>query len=260
MKFLKATLILTSLFAGVMVHAQEVSLILLRHGESQFNVEKRFAGWSDTPLTQKGIKQAKQAGKILAHANIKPTVIHVSLLDRAIDTAQYASYAMGQSLPKYAYWHLNERHYGDLEGKTHTEVAKIVGDEQVKIWRRSFDVPPPPLATTDPRSPTKNSRYSTINPQSLPHGESLKQVIDRLNPYWHYALKPTLVSGETVMVVAHSNSLKALSSHIDPSLQPEDITSLTIPNATPVVYRLRVGEDGSLSILSRQVLNNEATQ
>ncbi|WP_066803723.1 2,3-bisphosphoglycerate-dependent phosphoglycerate mutase [Moraxella oblonga] len=250
----KIGLMFSILLSSSLVYATEVSLVLLRHGESEFNAQKRFAGWSDTPLTQKGIEQAKQAGQALNNAHIELSAVHTSALQRATDTAWYAQQAMQSSLPRQAYWQLNERHYGSLEGKTHSEVADVVGEEQVKIWRKSYDVPPPPLAITDSRSPTQDSRYNNIDRSVLPVGESLKQVVERISPYWNYSLKPILASGKNVMVVAHSNSLKALSANIDPNLSPKDITSLEIPNATPVVYKFKVNDDGTLSIISRQVL------
>lgn len=235
-------------------YAQEVNLVLLRHGESQMNVEKRFSGWSNTQLTEKGKQQAQDAGQNLRHSGVKIDVVHTSFLDRAIKTAWLAMENMEQVwLPQKTYWRLNERNYGDLEGKTHQEVADKVGEDQVKVWRRSFDVPPPALSLTDVRSPDRDIRYAQLDKRVLPQSESMKDTITRIEPYWTDDLRPALLSGQNVLVVAHSNSLKALSSWLEPNLKPDEIVKLEIPNATPVVYRFKV-TDNEIRLLSRKVL------
>ena len=214
-------------------------LVLLRHGESQWNLEKRFTGWSDVDLTDKG-----RAG-----ANFDE--VHTSKLNRAIETAQLAQKGMSaQWLLLQKYWRLNERCYGDLEGKKREDVAKEVGDDQVKIWRRSFDVPPPPLAVTDARSPVKDPRYADLDPRVIPASESLKDVIARVGPYWTDQLRPAIKSGKTVLVVGHSTNLRALSAWIEPNLDPKALQKLEIKNTKPILYEF----DKDMNVIGRKVL------
>lgn len=254
-RLLCTTLMVLTAIVGQLAYAQDVNLILVRHGESEFNLQKRFAGWSNTPLTEKGKMQATEAGNALKQGDYHIDVVHTSLLSRAVDTARLTSSAMGVQVPQHHYWRLNERSYGDLEGKTHEEMVSKVGEEQVKIWRRSFDVPPPPMANTDPRSPTQQPAYRYIDERVLPNGESLKDVIARIEPYWTDTLRPTLLSGKSVMVVGHSNALKALSVWADTSIEPTSATTLEVPNATPIVYRINI-DNGKITIIDKKILGN----
>ena len=233
------------------------TLVLLRHGESVWNLEGRFTGWSDVELTEKGVKGARTAGEEMKRAGLTFDVVHVSVLRRAIDTAWLAMKGMDAMwLPVENYWRLNERCYGDLEGKTRAEVSNDVGAEQVNVWRRSFDVPPPPLSPEDPRSPMGDPRYAKLDRRVIPQSESLKDTIARVGPYWNDCLVPALRLGQNVLVVGHSTSLRALSSWIEPALTPEQLQKLEIPNTTPVVYELELG-DGEIKVLSRRVVKPE---
>ena len=226
-------------------------LVLLRHGESQWSLEKRFTGWSDVDLTDKGRAGAVKAGEIMKGAGVNFDEVHTSKLNRAIETAQLAQKGMSaQWLPLHKYWRLNERCYGDLEGKKREDVAKEVGDDQVKIWRRSFDVPPPPLAVTDARSPIKDPRYADLDPRVITASESLKDVIARVGPYWTDQLRPAIKSGKTVLVVGHSTNLRALSAWIEPNLDPKALQKLEIKNTKPILYEF----DKDMNVIGRKVL------
>lgn len=234
--------------------SKTVTLVLLRHGQSVWNVEKRFTGWSDVSLTETGIKGAQDAGAALKNANIDFDVVHVSMLSRAIKTAWLSMESMNTMwLPVEKHWRLNERCYGDLEGKTRDEVVAVVGKDQVDIWRRSYDVPPPPLSFDDPRSPIRDVRYANIDKKLIPQAESLKDTIARVTPYWKKTLIPALKSGKNVLVVGHSTCLRALSSCIDPALTPDELQKLEISNTTPVVYELEM-KGNKLRIVSRNVI------
>lgn len=234
--------------------SKTVTLVLLRHGQSVWNVEKRFTGWSDVSLTETGIKGAQDAGAALKNANIDFDVVHVSMLSRAIKTAWLSMESMNTMwLPVEKHWRLNERCYGDLEGKTRDEVVAVVGKDQVDIWRRSYDVPPPPLSFDDPRSPIRDARYANIDKKLIPQAESLKDTIARVTPYWKKTLIPALKSGKNVLVVGHSTCLRALSSCIDPALTSDGLQKLEIPNTTPVVYELEM-KGNKLRIVSRNVI------
>ena len=231
-----------------------VTLVLLRHGQSVWNVENRFTGWSDVPLTEAGVKGAQDAGAALKNAGIAFDVVHVSMLGRAIKTAWLAMESMNTLwLPVEKNWRLNERCYGDLEGKTRDEVAAAVGKDQVNIWRRSYDVPPPPLSFDDPRSPIHDARYAALDKKLIPQAESLKDTIARVNPYWKKTLIPALKSGKNVLVVGHSTCLRALSSCINPTLTPDELQKLEIPNTTPVVYELEI-RGNNVHVVSRSVI------
>lgn len=237
------------------VQAEETvyKLILLRHGESQWNLEKRFTGWSDIDLTDKGRAGALKAGELLKKEGVAIDEVHTSKLKRAIETAQLAQKGMSAEwLPISKYWRLNERCYGDLEGKKRSDVAKEFGDDQVKVWRRSFDVPPPALSVEDPRSPVKDPRYTDLDPRVIPAGESLKDVIARVGPYWADQLYPAIKSGKTVLVVGHSTNLRALSSWIEPNLDEKALQKLEIGNSKPIIYEL----DKNMKLLSRKVLKD----
>ena len=256
-RLLGALALLTVLAASAWAAPKNVTLVLLRHGESEWNLEDRFTGWSDVRLTRKGVKGAFNAGIAMKNADLTFDVVHTSLLSRAIATAWLAMSALDcRWLPVEKFWRLNERCYGDLEGKTRTEVAEAVGKEQVDIWRRSYDVPPPALAYDDPRSPVHDPRYACIDRRFIPQAESLKDVIAREAPYWSDTLAPTLRAGMNVLVVGHSTALRALSSWVEPNLTPEELRKLEIPNSTPVVYNLEITDDG-FNVVSREVMKVE---
>src|SRR6201987_2427027 len=187
------------------------SLVLLRHGESTWNAEGLFTGWVDVGLSDKGAAEATAGGELLRDSGLRPDVVHTSVLTRAIQTAHLALEAAGVLwLPGVRSWRLNERHYGALQGKNKAQTRQEFGDEQFMLWRRSYDVPPPPLPDTDPLSQAGDPRYAALPPDSLPRTECLKDVLERLMPYWQDAIIPDLLTGQTVLVVAHGNSLRAL--------------------------------------------------
>jgi 2,3-bisphosphoglycerate-dependent phosphoglycerate mutase len=209
------------------------SLILVRHGQSQWNLENRFTGWWDVDLTDKGVAEATAAGALLAAKGLLPTVAFTSVQKRAIKTLHLALEACGRLwIPETKDWRLNERHYGGLTGLDKAETAALHGDEQVKIWRRSFDVPPPPLAAGGAYDLAADPRYAGI---AIPDTESLKLTIERVLPYWTTAILPQLAKGETVIVAAHGNSLRALVKHLS-QIDDADITELEIPTGQPIVY------------------------
>jgi 2,3-bisphosphoglycerate-dependent phosphoglycerate mutase len=209
------------------------SLILVRHGQSQWNLENRFTGWWDVDLTEKGVAEATAAGALLAEKGLLPTVAFTSVQKRAIKTLHLALEACGRLwIPETKDWRLNERHYGGLTGLDKAETAAKHGDEQVKVWRRSFDVPPPPLEANGPFDLASDARYAGI---AIPATESLKLTIERVLPYWESAILPQLARGETVIVAAHGNSLRALVKHLS-GISDADITELEIPTGQPIVY------------------------
>jgi 2,3-bisphosphoglycerate-dependent phosphoglycerate mutase len=214
------------------------TLVLLRHGESEWNAKGLFTGWVDVPLAEKGRQEAAAAGRMLIEAGLRPDVLHTSVLTRAISTANDALEAAGLSwLPVNRTWRLNERHYGALQGKDKAQTREEFGDEQFMIWRRSYDVPPPPLADDDPLSPVSDPRYATLPPELLPRTECLRDVLLRMLPYWYDAIIPDLALGKTVFVVAHGNSLRALVKHLD-GISDEAIAELNIPTGIPLLYDL----------------------
>ena len=209
------------------------SLILVRHGQSQWNLENRFTGWWDVDLTDKGVAEATAAGELLADKGLLPTVAFTSVQKRAIKTLHLALEACGRLwIPETKDWRLNERHYGGLTGLDKAETAAKHGDAQVKVWRRSFDVPPPPLEANGPFDLASDPRYAGI---AIPATESLKLTIERVLPYWESAILPQLAKGETVIVAAHGNSLRALVKHLS-GISDADITELEIPTGQPIVY------------------------
>ncbi|MGH9131927.1 MAG: 2,3-bisphosphoglycerate-dependent phosphoglycerate mutase [Acidimicrobiales bacterium] len=223
------------------------TLVLLRHGQSTYNLAKRFTGWADVGLTDAGVAEARQAGTALAGAGIEPDVVHTSVQTRAIATAELALAAAERPwIPVRRHWRLNERHYGALQDLTHAEIAEAHSAAQVLTWRRSFDVRPPQLALADPRHPSHDARYAALAPDLLPAGESLADVIVRMLPYWYDALVPDLRGGLCVLVVAHGNSLRALVKHLE-SIPDETIPTLEIPTGVPLVYEL----DADLAVVSR---------
>jgi 2,3-bisphosphoglycerate-dependent phosphoglycerate mutase len=215
-----------------------MKLVLLRHGESTWNVENRFTGWTDVDLSPKGEKEAREAGRLLRDGGYAFDVAHVSLLKRAIRTLWITLDGMDLMwIPVHKNWRLNERHYGALQGLNKAETAAKYGDEQVLVWRRSFADPPPPLEADDPRHPSHDRRYRDLAPEELPLAESLKDTIARFLPYWHRNVVPDLKAGERVLIAAHGNSLRALVKHLD-GTSDEDIVNLNIPTGIPLVYEL----------------------
>jgi len=213
-------------------------LVLLRHGESQWNLENRFTGWTDVDLTEKGEAEARESGKLLEEEGFQFDVVHTSLLMRANRTMEICLEEMGENdiLIKYN-WRLNERHYGALQGLNKAETAKKYSDEQVLIWRRSYSTPPPQLDADDEQHPRFDERYSDLDPNDLPASECLKDTVDRFLPYWHESIKPDIESGKRVFIVAHGNSLRALVKYLD-TVSDEDIVGLNIPTGVPLVYEL----------------------
>jgi 2,3-bisphosphoglycerate-dependent phosphoglycerate mutase len=214
------------------------TLILIRHGESEWNAKGLFTGWVDIPLSERGRAEAAQGGRQLAEAGLRPDLVHTSLLSRAIETANIVLDVAGLAwLPVRRSWRLNERHYGALQGKSKAETRETYGDEQFMIWRRSYDVPPPPIADDDPLSQAADPRYALLPDELMPRAECLKDVLERLMPYWHDALIPDLAAGRTPLVVAHGNSLRALVKHLD-GISDAAISELNIPTGMPLVYEL----------------------
>jgi len=213
-------------------------VVFLRHGESQWNLENRFTGWTDVDLTQKGRDQAIEAGRLLTEAGLQPDLAFTSLLKRAIRTLWIALDGMDRMwIPVARAWELNERHYGALQGLNKAETAAQYGDEQVLIWRRSYATPPPPLSTSDERYPGHDPRYANLSAKQLPLAECLHDTVERVLPYWNQQIVPAIKSGQTVIVAAHGNSLRALVKHLD-QVSDEDILKLNIPTGAPLVYEL----------------------
>ncbi|MFV0601546.1 MAG: 2,3-diphosphoglycerate-dependent phosphoglycerate mutase [Brachymonas sp.] len=213
-------------------------LVLIRHGESTWNLENRFTGWSDVGLTSTGIAQATEAGRLLAQEGFAFDVAYTSVLKRAIHTLWHTLDAMDCPwLPVHGSWRLNERHYGALQGLNKSEMAKQYGDEQILIWRRSYDIPPPALAADDPRSERSDRRYAGLAPEQIPLTECLKDTVERVMPFWRESVEPALASGKRVLIVAHGNSIRALVKYLD-GISDTDIVGLNIPNGIPLVYEL----------------------
>lgn len=213
------------------------SLILVRHGESQWNEKNLFTGWVDVDLNQKGLGEATRAGELLKEAGILPDVLHTSLLRRAIKTANIAlDVADRHWIPVHRSWRLNERHYGALQGKDKAQTLAEYGEEQFMLWRRSFDTPPPVIDPNNEFAQTNDPRYSDLG-KDLPGTECLADVVVRMLPYWESSIVPDLKAGNTVMVAAHGNSLRALVKHLD-GISDDDIAGLNIPTGIPLVYEL----------------------
>ncbi|MFE3455236.1 phosphoglyceromutase [Nonomuraea sp. NPDC059194] len=214
------------------------TLVLVRHGESEWNVKGLFTGWVDAPLSPKGEQEARRGGELLVEAGIRPDVVHTSLLNRAIGTANLALEAADLAwLPVIRSWRLNERHYGALQGKNKAQTREEFGEEQFMLWRRSYDVPPPPIADDDEFSQQGDPRYALLPSELMPKTECLKDVVDRMLPYWYDAIVPDLAAGRTVIVFAHGNSLRALVKHLD-GISDEKIAGLNIPTGIPLRYEL----------------------
>jgi 2,3-bisphosphoglycerate-dependent phosphoglycerate mutase len=214
------------------------TLVLIRHGESVWNAEGLFTGWVDVGLSPKGVDEAASGGKLLEESGLRPDVVHTSVLTRAIQTAHLVQEAADLLwLPVRRSWRLNERHYGALQGRSKAQIRDEYGDEQFMLWRRSYDVPPPAVDDADPYSQAGDPRYALLPPDLRPRSECLKDVLQRMLPYWHDALVPDLAAGRTVLVVAHGNSLRALVKHLD-GIGDADIAQLDIPTGMPLVYEL----------------------
>ncbi len=215
-----------------------LTLVLLRHGESVWNADGLFTGWVDVGLSDRGKQEAQTAGALLRDAGLRPDVVHTSVLTRAIQTANGTLEAADRLwLPVRKSWRLNERHYGALQGKDKARTREEFGDEQFMLWRRSYDVPPPPLPDADPLSPAGDPRYAALPSELLPRTECLKDVLGRLMPYWDDAIIPDLLAGRMVLVVAHGNSLRALVKHLE-GIPDAEISALNIPTGIPLVYEL----------------------
>ena len=213
-------------------------LVLLRHGQSTWNLENLFTGWHDVPLSERGVMEALEAGRLMKEAGVAPAVVHTSVLIRAIQTTELALAALGRSwIPVRRSWRLNERHYGALQGLNKQQTAQQYGDAKVKVWRRSYDVRPPDVGPADERHPSHDPRYSDLPPEALPSAECLKDVVARMMPYWYDAIVPDLLSHPCVLVSAHGNSLRALIKQLD-GLTDDQVVDLDIPTGFPRVYEL----------------------
>lgn len=213
-----------------------MKLILLRHGESEWNLENRFTGWKDVDLSQTGIKEANEAGNLLKNEGFDFDICYTSYLKRAIHTLNLVLEQMDREwLPVIKSWKLNERHYGALQGLNKSETAEKYGEQQVHIWRRSFDIQPPALKPNDPRNPALQEQYRKINPAELPLTESLKDTIARVIPYFKQEIKPHMQNGERVLITAHGNSLRALMMHFE-KLNVQEITEVNLPTGVPLLY------------------------
>ena len=214
-------------------------IVLLRHGESQWNKENRFTGWTDVGLSEKGLIEAHKAGKALKKEGFVFDLAYTSVLKRAIKTLWITLEEMDlEWIPIYNSWRLNERHYGALQGLNKSEMAAKYGESQVLIWRRSYDVPPPALDKDDPRSPARDARYKDLNKKDIPLTECLKDTVARFLPYWHEVIAPSVKSGKRVIIAAHGNSLRALVKYLD-NISDKDIVGMNIPTGLPLVYELK---------------------
>jgi 2,3-bisphosphoglycerate-dependent phosphoglycerate mutase len=229
-------------------------LVLLRHGESDWNRENRFTGWTDVDLSERGRQEAQEAGRLLKEGGYGFETAFTSVLKRAIRTLWYSLDALDLMwIPVEKNWRLNERHYGALQGLNKAETAQKHGEDQVKIWRRSYDTPPPALTLDDQRHPSHDPRYASLDPRELPLTESLKDTVARFLPYWHQTIAPTVAAGRRVIIAAHGNSLRALVKYLD-NVSEADILDLNIPTGIPLVYEL----DDSLRPLRHYYLGDPA--
>jgi 2,3-bisphosphoglycerate-dependent phosphoglycerate mutase len=229
-------------------------LVLIRHGESTWNLENRFTGWTDVDLTATGIEQAKQAGRVLRQEAYEFDLAYTSMLKRATRTLWHCLDEMDRTwLPVAHTWRLNERHYGALQGLNKADTARKYGDAQVLAWRRSYDTPPPPLEPNDPRSERGDIRYARLQPGQIPLTECLKDTVARVMPFWNESMAPAIRSGKRVVVAAHGNSIRALVKYLD-GMSNEAIVELNIPNGIPLVYEL----DQNLRPLRRYYLGDAA--
>ena len=230
-----------------------MKLVLLRHGESKWNLENKFTGWTDVELTEKGEAEAKNAGELINNENINIDLVFTSVLKRAINTMNICLSNMDHNNPQiFQDWRLNERHYGSLQGLNKSETAEKYGDDQVLIWRRSYDIKPPELDQDDDRHPRFDKKYENLDSKILPSSECLKDTVERFLPYWEETISPNVKNGKKVMIVAHGNSLRALVKHLD-KISDDKILGLNIPTGTPLVYEL----DEDLNPLKNYYLGNQ---
>ena len=228
-------------------------IVFIRHGESEWNRENRFTGWTDVPLSDRGTVEAREAGKLLKKMGFTFDIAFTSMLKRAIKTLWLVLEEMDQEwLPITHSWRLNERHYGTLQGLNKAETAKQYGDEQVKIWRRSYDVPPPLLEKNDERHPAKDPRYASLTQSEIPGGECLADTVARAVPYWEKTIVPEIKAGKKILVAAHGNSLRALVKYLD-NISEKDILELNIPTGVPLLYEL----DANMKPLSSRYLGDQ---
>ena len=228
------------------------TLVLLRHGESTWNRENRFTGWTDVDLTERGVAEARRAGQQLGEEGLRFDVAHTSVLKRAIRTLWIVLDELDQMwIPVHRSWRLNERHYGALQGFNKAETARKYGDQQVLVWRRSYDTPPPALDSSDERFPGSEPRYAGLDPRDIPLTECLADTVARFLPLWHEVIAPDVRAGKRVIIVAHGNSLRALVKYLD-DVSDQDIVSLNIPTGVPLVYEL----DNSLKPVSSRYLGD----
>lgn len=230
------------------------TLVVIRHGESVWNKENRFTGWKDVDLSAKGVAEAQKSGKILQEKGFEFNFAYTSRLTRAIKTLNIILDEMQlQWVPVTKEWRLNERHYGDLQGLDKSETAAKHGEMQVKIWRRSFDTPPPMMALSNPEHPSKDPRYADVKPSELPSGESLKDTVVRFLPLWTQKISPDIKAGKKILIAAHGNSLRALMMHLE-RLSPTDIMEVNVPTGIPLVYTL----DANMKVISKEFLGDAA--
>lgn len=234
-------------------------LVLLRHGQSEWNKANLFTGWYDCDLTEAGEAEARAGGEMMASAGVSPDVVHTSVQLRAIRTANLALEVMARSwIPVRRHWRLNERHYGDLTGRDKAQTAERFGADQVKVWRRSYDIAPPPIAPNNEYNPNADERYASLPPELVPRSECLADVVERMLPYWYDAIVADLRAGHRVLVAAHGNSLRALVKHLQ-GISDDEITELNIPTGVPLRYEL--GEDMSpledLEVSQRYLMDPE---
>ena len=228
-------------------------LVLLRHGESQWNKENRFTGWVDVPLSEKGVEEARAAAQMIAAEGLTFDVAYTSVLKRAIKTLWIVLEGLDRMwIPVTESWRVNERMYGALQGLDKAETVAKHGEAQVKIWRRSYDVPPPAMTEEDPRWPGKDPRYASLRKEEVPGSESLKDTVARFLPFWESDIAPAIRSGKRVIIAAHGNSLRALVKHLD-GISNEEIVELNIPTGVPLLYEL----DADLKPISRRYLGDE---
>jgi 2,3-bisphosphoglycerate-dependent phosphoglycerate mutase len=227
-------------------------LVLIRHGESTWNLENRFTGWTDVDLTPTGVEQAKQAGRLLKAEGYDFDVAYTSVLKRAVWTLWHTLDQMERTwLPVVHSWRLNERHYGSLQGLNKADMAKQYGDEQVLIWRRSYDTPPPALDAADPRGQRQDIRYAKLRPEDVPLTECLKDTVTRVLPFWNDSIAPAIKAGKRIVIAAHGNSIRALVKYLD-DIADADIVGVNIPNGIPLVYEL----DENLKPIKRYYLGD----
>lgn len=229
--------IIWAIYANFVENIQKMKkLVLIRHGQSTWNSENRFTGWTDVQLSEQGVEEARKAGKLMKAEGFKFEIAFTSYLTRAIKTLWLLLEEMDQMyIPEKKSWRLNEKHYGELQGLNKIETAEKYGDEQVLLWRRSFDIPPVALKENDPRSPLLDPRFADVDPKNLPLTESLKDVIDRMIPYWESDIKPSLQEHSEILVAAHGNSLRALVMHLK-NMSREEIIEFNIPTGIPYVF------------------------